>query len=430
MSKDKNPRAVALALFEGVMQRQLTLDHQLQGSRDLAALSDRDRAFARRLAATLLRRLGQVDGAIDHCLAKPLPAKQAGVRNLLRLGAVQLLFLETPAHAAVSTTLALARHPRLAGQKGLINAILRRLAREGAALVADQDGARLNTPDWLWRAWETAYGGDTARRIATAQLAEAPLDVTAKTGPEDWAARLDGSVMPNGTIRLREARGDVAQLPGFAEGAWWVQDMAAAMVAQIMGAQQGERIVDLCAAPGGKTALMAAQGADVTAIDKVPARLARLRENMARLNLTVRTEAVAGESWRPQEAVDGVLLDAPCSATGTIRRHPDVLHLKQAEGLAALRDSQARLLRAGVEMLRPGGRLVYAVCSLQPEEGPDQVAGLLASDLPVARQPLTPAEVFGLAELLTPEGDFRSLPCHLAERGGMDGFYACRLLRL
>ncbi len=435
----RDPRAVAFQLLTQVLDRRRTLDEALAESKGFAALAARDRALVRRLLATLLRRLGQVDDLIKTCLNRPLKRGHGDVRNLLRLGAVQLAFLDTPAHAAVSTTLNLATTPRLAAHKGLINALLRRIDREGAVLIAKQDAARLNTPRWLWQSWGTAYGEAAARAIAEAHLTEAPLDLTLKepakgsaqesTGIEAWAERLQATLLPTGSLRLPPGRGEIAKLPGFEDGAWWVQDTAATLPVRLLGAVAGRRVVDLCAAPGGKTAALAALGAHVVAVEVSPARMARLDANLARLGLSAETVTADAIGWRPPAPVDAVLLDAPCSGTGTLRRHPDIARLKGPDDIAALTALQDRLLAAAVEMTAPGGSLIYAACSLQPEEGPERIAALLAAGAPVAHVPVEVGEVFGHADWLSPEGDLRSLPCHLAELGGMDGFYACRLRR-
>jgi 16S rRNA (cytosine967-C5)-methyltransferase len=328
----------------------------------------------------------------------------------------------------------------MVGHKGLINAVLRRIAREGAALLALQDAARLNTPAWLWQTWSAAYGEATARAITEAHLLDPPLDLTLnagwrKGGPgeapdiEGWAARLGARVLPTGTLRLAPGAGEVAGLPGYGDGAWWVQDAAAALPVRLLGQVAGKRVLDLCAAPGGKTAALAAAGAWVTAVDVSPARLARLEDNLARLGLKAETVAADAIRWRPGEPAEAVLIDAPCSGTGTIRRHPDIAWLKQPRDLAALIRLQDRLLGAAVEMVAPGGLLVFATCSLQPEEGAERIAALIAKGAPVERVPLGAEEIFGRQEFLSPEGDLRSLPCHLAEFGGMDGFFACRLRR-
>jgi 16S rRNA (cytosine967-C5)-methyltransferase len=425
------PRAIALDLLDGVLSRRHPLDEALENHPDAARLERRDRAFALNLAATSIRRIGQIDALIGHCLKRPLPDKAAPVRDLLRLGVCQLVFLHTPPHAAVDTAVALARRRGHGAHAALINAVLRRLAREGAALAAAQDAARLNTPEWLWWSWTADYGEDVCRRIAEAHLREPPLDLTLKdeTGREALATDLNAQVLPTGTLRI-DQRGPVPTLPGFDAGAWWVQDAAAALPARLLGDIRGLSVLDLCAAPGGKTAQLAAAGARVTAIDRAPKRLERLERNLARLELAAKTVAADAADWRPPRPADAVILDVPCSATGTIRRHPDVARLKTPQDVAGLADAQARLLAAAVEMVKPGGLLVYSACSLQPEEGPAHVARLIAAGAPVRRVPIGSEEVGGLGEILDANGDLRSLPCHIADLGGIDGFYGARLRRL
>ena len=424
-----DPRALAHRIVQDVLHQRRPLDEALAAAGKLDARSNRDRAFVRLLCATVLRRLGQIDALIDHCLDRPLKPKLMEVRDILRLGIAQLIFLETPAHAAVSTAVALTEGPRMAGHKGLINAVLRRLAHEGKDLAATQDAARLNTPGWLWRAWGTAYGEASARAIAEAHLPNPPLDLTLKAGPDDWATRLGARVLATGSLRLPPGAGDIAGLPGYGEGAWWVQDAAAALPTRLLGNVAGKRVIDLCAAPGGKTAQLAAAGAEVTAVDISPPRLARLSANLARLELAAESVAADATAWRPPAPAEAVLLDAPCSATGTIRRHPDIPWLKRAEDLLSLTDLQDRLLAAAAGMVAPGGLLVFATCSLQPEEGPERIAALLSGGAPFERAPVEPGELEGLNELIGPQGDLRTLPCHLAEAGGLDGFYSARLRR-
>ena len=425
------PRAVALDLLDGIFSRRRPLDEAFESHPGVSRLERRDRAFALNLAATSIRRIGQIDALIDHCLSRPLPEKAAGARDLLRLGVCQLVFLRTPPHAAVDTAVTLARRRGHGAHAALINAVLRRLATEGAALAATQDAARLNTPEWLWRSWAAAYGEDVCRRIAEAHLREPPLDLTLKAegGRAELAADLNAAVLPTGSLRI-DQHGPVTTLPGFDAGAWWVQDAAAALPAKLLGDIRGLRVLDLCAAPGGKTAQLAAAGARVTAIDRAPKRLVRLERNLARLELAARTVAADVGDWRPPGPADAVILDVPCSATGTIRRHPDVARLKTPGDVAGLVNAQARLLAAAVEMVKPGGLLVYSSCSLQPEEGPAQIARLIAAGAPIRRVPITAEEVGGLGEVLSEDGDLRSLPCHIADLGGIDGFYAARLRRL
>ena len=422
-------RSAALDLIGAVVRQRRTLEEALDGQRSIAGLAARDRAFARNLAATTLRRLGQIDALIDGCLERPLPAKAGGAHDLLRLGVCQLVFLETPPHAAVDTTVELAKRQSHGAYKKLINAVLRRLSRQGTALAKAQDAARLNTPDWLWDSWSAAYGPETCRTIAQAHLGEPALDLTVKEDSPTWAERLGGTVLPTGTVRLSGA-GPVTALAGFAEGAWWVQDAAAALPAMLFGEVKGRRVIDLGAAPGGKTAQLAAAGARVIAVDRSAKRLERLKANLARLGLGAETLVADAEHWRPQAPADAVLLDAPCSATGTIRRHPDVVRLKAPEDVSRLAAAQGRLLAAAAEMVKPGGILVYSACSLERQEGPELIAALLHSGAPFARRPIRAREIGGLSEVLSGAGDLRSLPCHLAGAGGMDGFYAARLGKL
>lgn len=433
-------RAVALDLLQAVLGRGQPLDSALAAHPRLCQLAPRDRGFARMLVATTLRRLGQLDAILAQCLDHPLPARAAAVQDLLRLGACQLLFLRTPPHAAVDSSVALTgRRGGEAGYKGLVNAVLRRIAREGAAMLGALDCPQANLPEWLWRSWSAAYGRAVAEAIARAQLQEPPLDITLKDAADPaeaslWAERLGALMLPTGSLRRLPMPGDSAaggleHLPGFEEGAWWIQDAAAAIPARLLGPLAGRRAIDLCAAPGGKTAQLAAAGAIVTAVDRSPQRLLRLERNLARLGLHATAVAADAALWRPAEPAPAVLLDAPCSSTGTIRRHPDVPWLKSPADIAKLAPLQARLLRAALEMTAPGGRLVYCVCSLEPGEGPEQLAALFAEGAPVEREPITAAEVGGLAELTTPEGDLRTLPCHLADLGGLDGFYIARLRR-
>jgi 16S rRNA (cytosine967-C5)-methyltransferase len=420
-------RGVAIDLLSAVLRRRRPLDDAIEEAPDLSSLSVRDRAFARLLVATVLRRLGQIDALIGHCLATPLPPRAAQVHDMLRLGIAQLLFLRTPAHAAVATTVDLADARGFTTHKGLVNAVLRRLSQDGPGLVERQDAPRLNTPKWLWSAWAAAYGEDYARRIAESHVREAPLDITVNGDPAGWAERLEATILPSGTLR-RVAGGAITNLSGYAEGAWWIQDAAAAIPAKLFGNVNDRMMIDLCAAPGGKTAQLAAGGANVTAVDRSPRRIERMIGNLGRLSLNVETVCADAVTWKPSRRVWGVLLDAPCTATGAIRRHPDVPHLKTPEDVARLAAVQERLLHAAIEMLEPGGTLVYCTCSLEPEEGPRQIAKLLARGAPIERKPIEPEELGGLSEVITPDGDLRTLPCHLADHDGIDGFFAARLI--
>jgi 16S rRNA (cytosine967-C5)-methyltransferase len=386
-------------------------------------LEPRDRAFARLLTSTTLRRLGEINQALDLFVTERLPPKARAVSDALRLGACQLLFLGTPAHAAVGETVELVGGlGALAGYKGLVNAVLRRLGREHPVT----DPWR-NLPAWLAGSWVDAYGEPKARAIAASHLNEAPLDLSVKRDPESWAQRLGAEILPTGSLRLPRGAGPVESLPGYEEGAWWVQDAAASLPARLLG--RPRHAIDLCAAPGGKTAELLARGSRVTAVDRSAPRLARLGDNLRRLGFEATVVTADAATWRPEEPAEAVLLDAPCSATGTIRRHPDLPWLKRPADIPKLTALQDRLLANAIAMTKPGGLIVYATCSLQPEEGIERIESLLAAGAPVERLPIAVEEVGGLADILNREGDLRSLPFHLGENGGMDGFYAARLKR-
>jgi len=426
-------RRIAVDILDGILRRHRPLDDHFDGEHahpGLPALADRDRALVRKLVATVLRRLGTLRQLLGAALDRGFPADAPRLELILLGGAAQILWLDVPDHAAVDLGVRLAQADRRAARyAGLINAVLRRIARERPT-QAPAPG--IDTPDWLMRRWTQAYGPDVARAIAEAHSHEPALDLTVKSDLAGWAARLRGRVLATGTVRLI-AHGPVSRLPGYGEGAWWVQDAAAALPARLLGDVKGQKVADLCAAPGGKTAQLALAGAQVTALDRAPGRVARLKENMGRLSLPAEVIAADILQWQGGP-FDAVLLDAPCSSTGTIRRHPDIPYLKRDEDIAALAALQHQLLDRAVALTRPGGTLVYCSCSLEPEEAEDQIAALLAREPGIRRQPITPAEVAGLAEFVTESGDLRTLPCGLPDpdprMGGLDGFYAARLQRL
>jgi 16S rRNA (cytosine967-C5)-methyltransferase len=313
----------------------------------------------------------------------------------------------------------------------LVNAVLRKLARDGKGELAALDTVSLDTPDWLMQRWTAHYGEATARAIAAAHAQEPALDLTIKQDAATWAATLAGRVLPTGTVRTL-ASGPIPQLAGYDDGAWWVQDAAAALPARLLGDVRGKSVADLCAAPGGKTAQLALAGAQVTAVDRSAPRLERLRQNLSRLQLSADIVKADAAAWQSGQ-FDAVLVDAPCSSTGTIRRHPDIPWLKSPADLAKLTALQSRLLDRAAAQLKPGGTLVYCTCSLEREEGEDQIAALLARDSGLHRSPIDPAEVAGNAELLTAEGELRTLPCHWPDpdprMAGLDGFYAARIAK-
>jgi 16S rRNA (cytosine967-C5)-methyltransferase len=427
-------RRIAADILDGVLRRRIALDEQFSGKNahpGLPALAERDRALARRLTATVLRRLGTLRHLVGGYLEKGFPSDAPRAETILLLGAAQILWLEVPDHAAVDLSVRLAQADRRAGRyAGLVNAVLRRVAQHGA--TASFDDISRDTPEWLLKRWTGIYGSDTARAIAAANGHEPALDLTVKQDTESWAERLRGRVMPTGTVRTL-AHGAISLLPGFSEGAWWVQDAAAALPVRLFGDLRGKNVADLCAAPGGKTAQLAFAGANVTAVDRSPVRINRLRENLARLSLDAETVVADALEW-DGGPFDAVLVDAPCSSTGTIRRHPDVPWLKSEADVSVLTSLQQRLLDRALGLLKPGATLVYCVCSLEPEEGENQTTALLARDPRVARKPITPQDVFDRAEFVTPAGDLRTLPLHLVDPdprwGGLDGFYATRLTRI
>lgn len=426
-------REAAVGLLQAVLVRRQPLDEALVRSpaaKRMAGLEGRDRAFARAIAATSLRRKGQIEAVLAQFLAKGMPQKAGALPQILLAAACQLLFLGTPPHAVVGIAVGQCqRDPQARRYDKLANAVLRRVGAEGPALVAAQDAARLDTPDWLWARWSEAFGEADVRAIAEAHLGEPPLDLTVKSDPEGWARRLGGVVLPTGSVRL-DARGPIEQLDGFAEGAWWVQDVAAALPARLMGDVRGARVADLCAAPGGKTAQLAQAGAQVTAVDLSQTRLARVQDNLDRLKLSADLVVADAAAWRPDAPFDAVLLDAPCTATGTIRRHPDIPLLKSQTDVTELAALQARLLDHAVSLVRPGGALVYCTCSLEREEGEGQIEGLLKRKPDLRRDAIRPEEVAGRADWLTGEGALRTLPFYSpgGEAQGMDGFFAARIL--
>jgi 16S rRNA (cytosine967-C5)-methyltransferase len=399
-----------------------------------AGLEGRDRAFARAIATSVLRRLGTIDAILAEFLAKPLPEESGPARAILRTAVAQLVLLGSPPHAAIGLSVEVAkRNGRSRRFAGLINAVLRRVSeRQGDLPATAVRGGPIDIPDWLWQRWQNTFGHELAGKIAAASLTEAPLDLTAKADASMWAERLEGHLLPTGSIRLL-ADGRIDELPGFAEGHWWVQDAAAALPSRLLDVRPDLEVADLCAAPGGKTASLAARSARVWAVDASADRLTRLEANMVRLGLAERVTTVAADllTWQPGRRFDAVLLDAPCLATGTIRRHPDILHLKRPADLAKLAELQGRLLERALELVAPGGTLVYCVCSLEPEEGPQQIARLLAGRPGIARNPIAVDEAGIRSEWLTADGDLRTLPCHLSNPeprlSGMDGFYAARL---
>ncbi len=437
-------RSLGLSVAEeaaGLVVRKLALDGLAQVLNPAVAfdefldshhgLAPRDRAFLHALIFTALRHKGEIEAVIAAFMAKSLPRKSGAVPLILLLGGAQLLFLDTPAHAAIDLSVRLAKQDHEARHfSGLINAVLRKIAIEGRNVLNGLDTPRLNTPDWLWTSWTKAYGPRQAAAIAKAHREEPPLDITPKSDAPGWAARLGGLALLGGSIRLAHHSGSIEELPGYADGAWWVQDAAAAMPARLFGEHSGKTALDLCAAPGGKTLQLGAAGARVTAVDISAQRLARLRENLQRTKLEA--EVIVGDvlTFDLPEKFDAVLLDAPCSATGTIRRHPDLPYVKSPAQIKELEILQRRMLDKAAQLVRPGGSLVYSTCSLEPAEGEDQLARFLAANPAFSPVPIAPGEAGIESHFITAAGYLRTLPfMPIGAAMGLDGFFAARLTR-
>ncbi|HEX6859475.1 MAG TPA: RsmB/NOP family class I SAM-dependent RNA methyltransferase [Caulobacteraceae bacterium] len=410
-------REAALFLLDAALARRSGLEEAL-GASVFSRLEPRDRAFARALAMAALRHIGPIDKALDARLAKEPPGR---VRNILRIGAAQAFWLDVPDFAAVSTSVEMAQADKGSRPfKGLVNAVLRKLIAQGPP-AADPEAL---APGWLYARWRSAYGeaaDDIARKIAE----EPATDITMKDPTAGPA--LEGEMLPGGSFRVAQ-KGDITTWPGYGEGEWWVQDAAAAIPARLLEVKTGESVLDLCAAPGGKTLQLAAAGAHVTALDRSAARLRRLKENLARTQLKAEVVVADAETWPDERTFDAVLLDAPCASTGTFRRNPDVLWALRPGDIAKLAEVQSRLLDSAAKRVKPGGRLVYCVCSLEPEEGESQAAAFLRRHPDFRLEPVRPGEGGAPDASVTRDGYLRILPHHMS--GGLDGFFAARLVRL
>ncbi len=429
-------RKIAVDILNKVIGERRPLDEELRetgGHPELFALEARDRALVRAILGTALRRRGQIAAILDRLLERPVPEKTGLVLDILHVAAAQILFMEIPDRAAVAIAVTIAdRDGRTRRYKGLINAVLRRMTAEREELLAANAAPWRNVPVWLFAAWQKAYGEETALAIAAMHLHEPNLDLAVKDGADGWAERLGGRVIAGNTVRLVRPGGRVEALEGYNEGAWWVQDAAASLPARLLGDVAGKRVADLCAAPGGKTAQLCAGGARVTAIDISARRLERLSENLARLGFEADVVSADLAQYTPDAPFDAILLDAPCSATGTIRRHPDVAWNRRPGDVATLAEQQFALLERAADWLSPAGTLVYCTCSLEPGEGEDVITRFLAARPEFRISALTPEEV-GIEGVVTPRGELRTLPVSLPldplASGGLDGFYAARLVR-
>ncbi|WP_370463126.1 RsmB/NOP family class I SAM-dependent RNA methyltransferase [Mesorhizobium sp.] len=430
-------RKAAARLLAAVIDARTPLDgltdHE-NGHPQYKALDLRDRALVRAILVTALRFRMTIAGLLTRRLEKPLPPNATALSHILHVAAAQILFLDIPDSAAVDLAVTHAKSdPRTLRFSGLVNGVLRTLARSKEAELAAALATTDEAPKWFSDRLKATYGADKARQILTAHRHEAPVDFTVKSDPALWAEKLGGIVLPTGTVRVEKLSASVTELPGFEEGAWWVQDAAASLPARLFGDIKGLRIADLCAAPGGKTAQLILGGAEVTAVDTSKNRLARLSQNLERLGLSAEIVQADLLKYEPKELFDAVLLDAPCSSTGTVRRHPDVPWTKTADDVEKLADLQRRLLARAVTLVRPGGRIVFSNCSLDPLEGEALHRAFLAGTADIVDDPLRPGEIAGIDPFLTPQGTLRTTPADLdlgaPERSGLDGFFAARMRR-
>jgi 16S rRNA (cytosine967-C5)-methyltransferase len=428
-------RIAAAAVLSDVIARRHPLDECFAPDAALSrigGLPPCDGALTRSIATVALRRLGTIRSALSKLLERQLPPQAAHLEWTLIAAAAQILFLDVPDYAAVDLAVRAARlEPKTAPFAAVVNGVLRNIVRARETIIAESDPLDHDTPEWLATRWRQNYGEVQARAIASAHRQEPVLDLTVLSSPSHWAGRLGAVVLPTGSLRLR-SHAKITELPGFAEGRWLVQDAAAALPARFLRVRTGMRVADFCAAPGGKTAQLAATGAAVWAIDRSAERLKKLAANLARLNLHADI-VVADVVNLKAQAFDAILVDAPCLGTGTMRRHPDIAWIKRPHDLAALTTLQARLLDKAAELVKPGGTIVYCTCSLEPEENEMQISAFLRRHPGVTRVPITPPEVGDLPELLNGNGELRTLPSHLPapepRLAGLDGFFAARLLR-
>ncbi len=426
-------RIAATRILAAVVDRKTSLDGMLDpehGNPAFLPLNEADRGLVKAILQSALRHLPRIEAIISSLLDNPLPDGARSLHHLLVVAAAQMLYLDVPDHSAVDLAVEQANgDPRSRRFAKLVNAILRRIGREKADLLSSVEDLPC-MPDWFMQRLTEVYGRENALAIAASQLEPPTIDLTVKADAEGWAERLGGQVLPTGSVRLDRFRGSVTALEGFDDGAWWVQDAAAAIPANLFGDLTGKRVADLCAAPGGKTAQLVLAGGDVLAVEQSKTRLKRLESNLARLGLPADTLCTDLLNIDEAESFDAILLDAPCSSTGTTRRHPDVLWTKDAGDIAKLAALQEKLLRHAVSLLKPGGRLVFSNCSIDPSEGEDVVDRVLA-DMPELRLvAINPSDWPGLETAITPRGEFRTTPAMLAKQGGLDGFYAAVIAKI
>lgn len=430
-------RMAAAKLLAAVVDRKTPLDGMMDaqtGNPAYRALGDADRALVRAILHSALRALPRIEAILDMLLDAPLPDGARALHHLMVVAAAQMLFLDVPDHSAVDLAVEQAnRDPRNRRFAKVVNAVLRRLGREKQALL-QQVSSVVCMPDWFFSRLVKAYGQSEAEKMAAAQMVPAAIDLTVKSSPDQWAEKLNGKLLPTGSVRLADFRGSIPSLEGFAEGEWWVQDAAAAIPVLMFGDLAGKIAADLCAAPGGKTAQLVRHGAVVTAVEQSASRITRLKGNLDRLGYSADVVQANLLDYKPDEGFDAVLLDAPCSSTGTTRRHPDVLWTKGPADIEKLAEVQEKLLRHALTLVRPGGSVVFSNCSLDPLEGEAVVARVLADNPQFERVAALAQDWPGLEAAITPLGEFRTTPAMLPAddgfAGGLDGFYACQLRRI
>ena len=423
-------RAAAVNAISLVLYERQFLENALTDS--LTEVEDpRDRAFAHALAATALRRKGQIEAVLENYVEQKLKARTGSARVILLCGVTQLLFMETGPHAAISTSVALAaRDERAQRLKGLINAVLRNISRDREAILAALPSTIANLPKWLHTRLRADYGLETAMQIAEAHTSQAAVDLSVRDNQAGEDLLSLGTKLPTGTIRLNTPHPAISDLPGFADGNWWVQDVAASLPVLLLADLSGKAALDMCSAPGGKTMQLCAAGATVTALDVSEFRLSKVSENLTRTNLEASCIAADALEFEPDTLFDVILLDAPCSATGTIRRHPDMPYVRGNDEVKLLAALQRKLLRKAARMLKPGGTLVYAVCSLLADEGPKQISAFLNEQDSFKRNPVMPGENRIPGEFISKSGDLRTLPHYpIGDSAGMDGFFAARMVK-
>lgn len=429
-------RQTATKLLAAIVDRQTSLDgltDPVNGNPAFRDLSGPDQALVKAMLLATLRHLPLIEAFIRRLVDKPLPDGARALAHVLHIAAAQILYLDIPDHAAVDIAVEQARRdPRNRRFAPLVNAVLRRMAREKSQIMPELRSTIVSAPDWFAERLRAAYG-DQTDAILAAHATEPAIDLTVKSDPAGWADRLGGLVLPTGSVRLSQIDGPITALPGFAEGEWWVQDAAATIPARLFGDIANHRIADLCAAPGGKTAQLATAGAIVTAVDLSKNRLKRLLENMDRLQLNVEILQADVLKLQIDKPFDGVLLDAPCSSTGTARRHPDIPWTKSPADIDKLAGLQEQMLLKAMTLVRPGGRVVFSNCSLDPQEGEEMIQRVLDSRPDIARSPIEPAALPGLEEAITARGEIRTTPAMLANDNprlaGLDGFFASVLVR-